>query len=147
DIYWFVHVEITNEPYGASYYVDTIIPKRCFFIRLKFGFKVEHKVNVMFNKIVEDMVKNGEVDEMSHYPSLRKYGLPADFKFILINSRVTDDDNLSAYEQFIIKGYRLIKKISLSTAADFGLDVTNMEEEMVPIKIAPSSVIELERVK
>jgi KUP system potassium uptake protein len=147
DIYWFVHVEITNEPYGAAYYVDTIIPRRCFFIRLKFGFKVEHKVNLMFSKIVEDMVKNGEVDEISHYPSLRKYGLPADFKFILLNSRVTLDDNLSPYEQFIVKGYRLIKAISLSTAEDFGLDVTNMEEEMVPIKVAPSSVIELERIR
>jgi KUP system potassium uptake protein len=147
DIYWFVHVDITNEPYGASYYVDTVIPRRCFFIRLKFGFKVEHKVNLMFSKIVEDMVKNGEVDEISHYPSLRKYGLPADFKFILLNSRVAIDDNLSPYEQFIVKGYRLLKAVSLSTAADFGLDVTNMEEEMVPIKIAPPSVIELERIR
>lgn len=147
DIYWFVHVDITNEPYGAAYYVDTVIPRRCFFIRLKFGFKVEHKVNLMFFKIVDDMVKNGEVDEISHYPSLRKYGIPADFKFILINSRVAIDDNLSPYEQFIVKGYRLLKAISLSTAADFGLDVTNMEEEMVPIKIAPPSVIELERIR
>ncbi len=147
DIYWFVHVDITNEPYGASYYVDTVIPRRCFFVRLKFGFKVEHKVNLMFSQIVSEMVKNGEVDEVSHYPSLRKYNMPADFKFILINSRVAIDDHLSPYEQFIIKGYRLLKTISLSTAEDFGLDVTNMEEEMVPIKVAPSTVIQLERIR
>lgn len=147
DTYWFVHVDITNEPYGATYFVDTLIPKRCFFIGLKFGFKVEHKVNLMFSKIVEDMVKSGEVDAVSHYPSLRKYGFPADFKFILLNSHVASDDNLSPYEQFIVRSYRFIKSISLSTAEDFGLDVTNMEEEMVPIKIAPSSVIQLERIR
>ena len=147
DIYWFVHVDITNEPYGASYFVDTVIPRRCFFVRLKFGFKVEHKVNLMFSQIVTEMVKSGEVDEISHYPSLRKYNMPADFKFILINSRVAIDDNLSPYDQFIIKGYRLLKTISLSTAEDFGLELTNVEEEMVPIKVAPSSVIQMERIR
>lgn len=147
DIYWFVHIDITNEPYGASYSVDTIIPRRCFFVRLQFGFKVEHKVNLMFNKIVEEMVANGEVDELSHYPSLRKYNMPADFKFILLNSRVAIDDALSQYEQFIIKGYRLIKKISLSTAEDFGLEVSNVEEEIVPIRVAPSTNITLKRLQ
>lgn len=147
DIYWFVHVEITNEPYGAAYSVDTIIPKRCFFVILEFGFKVEHKVNLMFSKIVEEMVASEEVDELSHYPSMRKYGLPADFKFILLNSRVASDDALSAYEQFIVRGYRLLKRVALNTAGDLGLDVTNMEEEKVPIKIAPSSIIELERLR
>ncbi len=147
DIYWFVHVDITNEPYGASYLVDTVIPRRCFFVRLKFGFKVEHKVNLMFSQIVNEMVKNGEVDEISHYPSLRKYNMPADFKFILLNSRVAIDDNISPYDQFIIKGYRFLKAISLSTAEDFGLELTNVEEETVPIKVAPSSVIQLERIK
>lgn len=65
------------------------------------AFKVEHKVNLMFNKIVEEMVKNGEVDELSHYPSLRQYNMPADFKFILLNSRVAIDDALTPYEQFM----------------------------------------------
>jgi KUP system potassium uptake protein len=146
DIYWFVHVDITNEPYGATYKVDTIIPGRCFFVRLAFGFKVDHKVNLMFNKIVEELVKNGEVDEISHYPSLRKYNMPADFKFILLNTRVAIDDNLSAYNQFIVKGYRFIKNISLTTAEDFGLELTNLEEEMVPITITEASKIDLKRV-
>ncbi len=147
DIYWFVHVDISNEPFGASYSVEAVVPRRIFFVRLSFGFKVDHKVNLMFNKIVEEMVKNGEVDELSHYPSLRKYNMPADFKFILLNSRVAIDDALTPYEQFIVKGYRFIKSISLSTAEDFGLELTNVEEETVPITIAPSTKIELQRVK
>jgi KUP system potassium uptake protein len=146
DIYWFVHVEITSDPYGATYSVDPIIPGRCFFVRLKFGFKVEHKVNLMFNKIVQEMVAKGEVDELSHYPSLRKHNLPADFKFIILNTRVAIDDQLTPYEQFIVKGYRLIKSVSLSTAEDFGLEMTNVEEELVPIRIAKETEINLKRV-
>jgi KUP system potassium uptake protein len=146
DIYWFVHVDISNDPYGATYSVDTVVPRRVFFVRLSFGFKVDHKVNLMFNKIVEEMVENGEVDELSHYPSLRKYNMPADFKFILLNSRVAIDDALTPFEQFIIKGYRFIKTISLSAAEDFGLELTNVEEETIPIRIAPSSKIHLQRI-
>ncbi|MFN8276178.1 MAG: KUP/HAK/KT family potassium transporter [Chitinophagales bacterium] len=146
DIYWFVHVDISNEPYGASYTVSTLIPGRCFFIRLSFGFKVEHKVNLMFSKIVDEMVQKGEVDEISHYPSLRKHNMPADFKFILLNSRVAIDDALTPFEQFVVKGYRLIKSISLSTAEDFGLEISNVEEEIVPIRIKGAKDIKLERI-
>ncbi|MBC8047923.1 MAG: KUP/HAK/KT family potassium transporter [Fimbriimonadaceae bacterium] len=147
DIYWFVHVDIKNDPYGASYSVDTIIPKRCFFIKLTFGFKVEHKVNLMFNKIVNDMVTSGEVDGLSHYQSLRKHNLPADFKFILLNSRVASDDKLTPWEMFVVKGYRFIKSLSLSTAEDFGLEQANLEEEIIPIRISKSSEIILNRTK
>ncbi len=146
DIYWFVHVDITNDPYGITYSVDTIIPERCFFVKLSFGFNVDHKVNLMFKKIVQEMVKNGEVDELSHYPSLRKHNMPADFKFIILNSRVAIDDALTPFDQFIVKGYRLIKSISLSTSEDFGLELTNVEEEMVPIRIRGTKQIRLERI-
>lgn len=147
DIYWFVHIDITNDPYGATYSVETIIPKRCFFVKLKFGFKVEHKVNLMFNKVVNDMIASGEVDGLSHYQSLRKHNLPADFKFILLNSRVASDDKLTSWEQFVIKGYRFIKSLSLTTAEDFGLEQANLEEEIIPIRISKSSEIDLQRTK
>lgn len=145
DTYWFVHVDITSEPYGASYSVDTIIPQKCFFIRLKFGFKVEHKVHVMFTKIVEDMEKRGEIDLLSHYPSLRKHGYPADFKYVLINSLVSIDNKLSPFEQFLIKSYNWIRSVSLSTQEDFGLEKTNCRVENVPIRIAQKTNIEIRR--
>ncbi len=147
DVYWFVHVDIANDPYLASYSVDTIVPKKMFFVRLRFGFKVEHKVNVMFRQIVEEMVKTGEVDIVSNYPSLRKHGMYADFKFILLNSRVASDNKLTPWEQIVVKGYRAIKSLSLPTHEDFGLELTNVEYEMVPISVRDAIEIKLERIK
>ncbi|HRF78104.1 MAG TPA: KUP/HAK/KT family potassium transporter, partial [Chitinophagales bacterium] len=135
DVYWFVHVDIANDPYLASYSVDTIIPKKMFFVRLRFGFKVEHKVNVMFRQIVEEMVQTGEVDIVSNYPSLRKHGMYADFKFILLNSRVASDNKLTPWEQIVVKGYRFIKSLSLPTHEDFGLELTTVEYALVPISV------------
>ncbi len=145
DTYWFVHVDITSEPYGANYSVETIIPEKCFFIRLKFGFKVEHKVHVMFTKIVEDMERRGEIDLLSHYPSLRKHGYPADFKYVLLNSRVSIDNQLNPWSQFVIKSYNMIKSLSLSTQEDFGLEKTNCRVENIPIRIAQKTHINIER--
>ena len=88
-------------------------------MKIKFGFKVEHRVNVMFKQIVDKMQNDGDVDEMSHYPSLRKYELPADFKFIILNSRVSVDDDITPFEQFIVRAYRVLKKISIPPAQDF----------------------------
>jgi KUP system potassium uptake protein len=145
DTYWFVHVDITNEPYGASYNVETIIPKKCIFIRLKFGFKVEHKVHVMFTKILEDMERSGEIDLLSHYPSLRKHGYPADFKYVLLNSKISIDNQLNPWNQFMIKSYNTIKSLSLSTEEDFGLEKTNCRVENIPIRIAQKTHINIER--
>lgn len=145
DIYWFVHVDICDDPFMKQYTVKTIVPQKVFFVKLKFGFKVEHKVNLMFNKIVKEMQENGEVDELSHYPSLRRHRFNADFKFILLNSRASMDDEISPFDQFTIRAYRVLKKLSLSAVEDFGLEVANIEVETVPISIGKAKDIQLKR--
>jgi KUP system potassium uptake protein len=146
DTYWFVHVDITNEPYGCTYSVDTVIPGKCFFVRLKFGFKIEHKVHAMFMKIVEEMGKNGEIDLLSHYPALRKHNYPADFKYVLINSSVSADNELRGFNKIAIDAYLFIKSLGLPTEVDFGLERTNVRVENVPINISRKSTINLERI-
>ena len=39
DVYWFLHVDTVDTPFTSRYYVDTIIPKRCFFVNIRLGFK------------------------------------------------------------------------------------------------------------
>ena len=145
DIYWFVHIDICDEPFVQKYKVYTLVPQKAFFINLKFGFKVEHKVNKMFFKIVEHMQQNGEVDELSHYPSLRRFNLPADFKFILLHSRASVDDEISPFNQFIIRVYRMMKKLSIPIYEEFGLEITNIEVETVPISVGVQKEFDLVR--
>lgn len=147
DVYWFVHVNITSDPYGVSYEVDSLIEKKCFFVKLDFGFKVEHKVNLMFSKIVQEMVAAGEVDESSRYDSLRQFNIPADFKFIVLQSRIASDEKLTPWEMIVVKGYRFIKSLGISTAEDFGLEQSNLEEETVPINLGKLTDIKLERIE
>ncbi|MEO7992611.1 MAG: KUP/HAK/KT family potassium transporter, partial [Chryseolinea sp.] len=145
DVYWFVHVETVDNPFTSKYRVDTIIPKKAFFISIKLGFKTPHRVNALFNNIIHEMADAGEIDLTSPYPSLHKYSMMADFKFISLHSWASADSEISSFETFIITGYRLIKSISLSTEEMYGLEAANIEIEKVPIQVGPMAKVKVKR--
>jgi KUP system potassium uptake protein len=145
DVYWFIHVDTVDSPYTSKYSVDTIIPKKCFFIRIKLGFKADHRVNLLFNKVLHDMAENAEIDLVSHYDSLRKHSMPADFKFIILHSLASIDSEISTFDNLIIQGYRFIKKFSLSTEEMYGLELANVEVERVPIMVGPIAKVRVKR--
>ena len=145
DVYWFVHVETVDSPFTSKYYVETIIPKRCFFITIRLGFKTPHRVNTLFNRIIHEMADAGEIDLTSPYPSLHKYSMMADFKFILLHSWASADSEISNFERLVITGYRFIKSISLSTEEMYGLEAANVEVEKVPIQVGPLAKVKIKR--
>lgn len=147
DVYWFLHVDTVDSPYTSKYSVDTIIPKRCFFVRMKLGFKTPHRINLLFNKIVHEMAECGEVDIISPYPSLHKHSMSADFKFIILNSWASSDSEISNFDRIIIQGYRLIKQFSLGTAELYGLEAANVETEKAPISVGPQAKAKIKREK
>ena len=145
DIYWFVHVDTVDSPFTSKYSVDTIIPKRCFFIRLRLGFKTDHRVNLIFNKIIHEMADAGEIDLVSPYPSLHKYSMMSDFKFVIIHSWASSDSEISNFDRVIIQGYRLLKEHSLSTEELYGIEAANLELEKVPIQVGPVAKVKIKR--
>jgi KUP system potassium uptake protein len=106
DVYWFVHVDTVDSPFTSKYLVDTIIPKKCFFIRMKLGFKTDHRVNLLFSKIIHEMADAGEIDLTSPYTALHKYSMMADFKFIILHSWASSDSE-------IVKGFQSVDRRAL----------------------------------
>lgn len=147
DVYWFIHVDTVDSPYTSKYSVDTIIPKKCFFVRIKLGFKADHRVNLLFNKILHEMADNAEIDLVSHYDSLRKHSMPADFKYIILHSLASVDSEVSSFQDLIIQGYSFIKEHSLPTEEQYGLELANVAVENVPIMVGPAAKIRVKREK
>ncbi len=145
DVYWFLHVDTVDSPFTSKYIVDTIIPKKCFFIRMKLGFKTDHRVNLLFSKIIHEMADAGEIDLTSPYNSLHKYSMMADFKFIIIHSWASSDSEISSFDRLIIQGYRLLKDFSLSTEELYGVEAANLEVEKVPIQVGPTAKVKIKR--
>ncbi len=146
-IYWFLHIDILDDPYGIFYKTHTLIPEKAFFVKLSLGFKEPHLIDYMMKKIHVDLVKSGEISEKNVFDSLNDGNIPVDFKYILINSRVATDNHLTLLEVFAVKVYRLLKSIGLSAMEDFGLDTTNSMEEKIPINVAPTEKLKVTRLE
>lgn len=146
DVYWLVHVDVVDEPYKKEYEVNFLVPNKLIRIDFKLGFRVEQQINLLFRKVVEDLVKNGEVNITSTYKSLNKHKIVGDFRFVVIEKVLSRSHNLSFYERFIMGFYVYLKKISLSEERGFGLDLSFVTVEKVPLMLADPETVEINRV-
>lgn len=145
DIYWLVHVDVLDEPYKKEYSVNFLVPNKVIRIDFKLGFRVEQQINLLFRKVVEDLVKKGEVDIMSRYRSLNKHKIAGDFRFVVIEKVLSRAHDLSFYESFIMAFYTYLKKISLSEERGFGLDLSFVTVEKVPLMLMAPETVTIER--
>ena len=147
DIYWFVHVDVVDEPYRCEYKVFHLIKNDVIRIDFRLGFRVAPRINLMFRKVVEDMVRQGEVDITSRYESLNKNNVIGDFKFVVIEKFLSNENELPFYEKVVLKLYFFLKHISLSEERAFGLDTSNVLIEKFPMLISPVKEINLKRIE
>jgi KUP system potassium uptake protein len=145
DIYWFVHVDTLDDPYTCEYEVQTIIPNEVIRIEFKLGFRMEPRINLMFRKVVEEMVHNREVNIVSRYESLQRNNIVGDFEFIVLEKFLSQDNELPFLERVVMKLYFWLKTISLSEERGFGLDPSYVKVEKFPLIVAPVTNIRLKR--
>ncbi|OJV52002.1 MAG: potassium transporter Kup [Bacteroidetes bacterium 43-16] len=146
DIYWFVHVHVLDQPYTMEYSVQTIVPNEIIRIEFRLGFKVEQRIQLMFKKVVEDLVANKEVNILSRYESLGKKNVKGDFRFIVIEKFLSRENELPMFDRIIMKGYFVLKHISLSEERSFGLDPSDVTIEKFPLILSSTASINLKRV-
>ncbi len=146
DIYWFVHVDTLDDPYTCEYEVQTIIPNEVIRIDFRLGFRVQPKVNLMFRKVVEDMVSNKEVNIVSRYDSLQRNNIAGDFEFVVMEKFLSQDNELPFWEKVVMKLYFWLKQVSLSEEKGFGLDASNVTLEKFPLVVAPVKTLKLKRI-
>ena len=146
DIYWLVHVDTLDDPYTAEYKVDHIIPNDIIRVEFRLGFRMEPRINLMFRKVVEDLVANKEVNITSRYESLERSNVVGDFSFIVMEKYLSQDNDLPIWERMVMKIYFWLKDISLSEERGFGLDVSNVTVEKFPLIVAPVTSLKLKRI-
>jgi KUP system potassium uptake protein len=146
NIYWFVHVDTIDEPYTSEYVVDHIIPNDIIRIELRLGFRVAPKINLMFRKVIEELVSNMEVNITSRYESLERNNVIGDFQFIVMEKYLSNDNELPFFEKVIMKLHFWLKELSLSEERGFGLDPGFVTVEKFPLIVSPLPQISLHRI-
>ena len=146
DVYWFVHVDVLDEPYTLEYKVTELLHDKLIRIDMRIGFRIDPRVNLMFRQIVTELVNNKEVDIISRYPSLMKRNLVGDFRFVVMEKFLSYDNELPWLQKIIMDFYFLIKKFSLPEERAFGLDTSSVTVEKIPLVVKPIEGLKLTRI-
>lgn len=148
DNYWFVHVNVIDEPYKLAYRVLKYGPNKNI-LRIDFylGFRNEQRINVLMKQVVNELMESGEIDITSRYASLSEKKMIGDFEYVLIEKELSYDNDLPMKEKIILDLYDFLKKISLSEEKAFGLDSSAVKIERFPLIINPIEDLPLQRIK
>lgn len=147
--YWFVNVNVTDEPYTKEYSVKTIVENKAYVINFNLGFRVDQKINEFLSQIIQELVQNNEIKISS-----KKYWLTnenritvGDFKFVVLEEILPNYNNLSKWDNFIIGMKLFIKKLTESQTKWYGIDTSVITIEKVPVIIGSYSNDELTRIR
>lgn len=136
DIYWFVHVDVTDEPYTRTCTVDVLVPNDVIRVDFKLGFRVEPRINQYFRQVVAELVQRGVVDITSRYSSLHEKNIIGDFRFVVLDRVLTHDNELNFYEKIVTSLHRLWRAMCPGEEKAFGLDTSIVEVERVPLIVS-----------
>ncbi|MDR2238567.1 MAG: KUP/HAK/KT family potassium transporter [Chryseobacterium sp.] len=145
DIYWFVHVNILDEPYAQKYSVETIIRNDVYYIQFDLGFREDPRIGYYFKQVVKDMIENHEVDVEDSLEQAYQQNQIGDFKFMIMDSFLSYDNRMPFWKNFVMKGYYNLRYLSVKDYINFGLDKSHIETEQYPLVVVPFAENKLER--
>ncbi len=135
DTYWFLHVDILDNPDTFEYEVYHIVPGVLIKIDFRLGFKIDRRINLYFREVLEDLVNDGEINLTSRYKSLSHYNIMSDFVFINLDRVMSPDYKLNPWETLTMGLHEITRRLSINDVKALGLDTSNVIEEKVPIAI------------
>ena len=133
DHYWLINLEFADTPDTLEYSCETLVPDTLYSVTMRIGFRIEPRVSLYLRQVVEDLVTSRKVDLRSTYPSLRKNGIPGDFRFIIIHRVYYPEDSFDRRHNLLMSLYALIGKISIDEPKALGLDTSVVVVERVPL--------------
>jgi len=146
DIYWFIHIDISDAPYTMEYSVVDIIEDKLIRVEFRLGFRVQPRIHKYFKKVMQEMVQNGELHFLSKYESMKKEDFHADISYVIIERFLSVENELPMKEEFILDSYFRIKGIAQSDQKAFGLDNSDTILEYSPLFIEQKDKLPLRRI-
>ena len=147
DVYWFLHIQRTNEPYTLTYDINELIDDKVIKINVNIGFRVQPKTELYFKRIIKDLVANKELNLHIRPDGSTRYNNEPDFKFIVIEKFLSVENEFSLREGLLLKSYFYLKHMGQSDENAFGLDKSDVVVELTPLIYHPAENVELYRHK
>ena len=146
DVYWFVHIDRTGEPFTLSYDVTELVDDKVMKINIHLGFRIQPKTELYFKKIVLELVANKELNLHIRPDGSTKYNNEPDFKFVVIEKFLSVENEFALRDGLLLQAYFKLKNLGLSDEKAFGLDKSDVVVEQVPLVYQPIQKFDLRRV-
>ncbi len=135
EAYWFISLNVTDEPDTRDYHVETYGTDYIFRVRIDLGFKCHQRVNEYLRQIVHDLIESGELP-----PQQRKYSIygksdVGSFKFVFLHKAVPSKSELSFLDELVLKTKYAVRRLAGSRIYWYGLDTSSFAVDNVPLII------------
>lgn len=91
NVYWFVTVSVTDDPYTLEYSAQKLETDYIFRVHLYLGFKVEQRVNIYLRQIVDDLIESGELAPQNSNYSIYGEQNVGSFRFCMIHKHLVPE--------------------------------------------------------
>lgn len=131
--YWFVAVNVLNEPDTLNYSVETYGTDFIFRIHIDLGFRRSPRINLYLRQIVQDLQASGELPAQDKKYSIYGESTVGTFKFCILHKSVSTKTELSATDEDILNAKYTIRHLAGSKVQWYGLDTSSVITEKVPL--------------
>ena len=145
--YWFLNVEVTDEPRTFEYSVENFGTDYVYRVHLYLGYKVNQRVNAYLRQIVGDLSASGELPpQKSDYSVYNTPGPIGSFRFCMVYKTLAPESDVEASERSAIALKYAIRRHAGSPVQWYGLENSNVIYEYVPLFTKFKAVDHLTRV-
>jgi KUP system potassium uptake protein len=145
DVYWFLHINRTEEPYRLSYNVSELVEDKVIKVNINVGFRIQPRTEMYFKKIVQELIRNKELNLHTRPDGSTKYNSEPDFKFVVIEKFLSVENEFSLREGLLLNTYFFLKRLGQSDETAFGLDKSDVAVEHIPLVYQCVTNVELKR--
>ena len=143
--YWFLHVDVTNQPYDRSYTVEKYGTDYMYFVNFHLGFKMDQRVNVYLRQVVSDLMASGELPKQNKKHSIYGPSPVGNFKFCMVRTTLPNAGEISSLDAFVLSTKYAIRRAIGGKIKWYGLENSLVITEYVPLIITHSARTELIR--
>ncbi len=145
DVYWFLHINRTEDPFTLSYNVSELADDKIINVNINVGFRIQPKTELYFKTIVKELVANKELNLHIRPDGSSKYNNESDFKFVVIEKFLSIENEFALRVGLLLNGYFFLKRLGVSDERAFGLEKSDVVVEQIPLVYQPITNIKLNR--
>ena len=134
-VYWFITVNTTDEPYTSYYKVDMMGTRNVVNLQLYLGFKIDSSVNLYLRQVVQELMAENVIDLQPQKYTTTPGRNVGDFRFIFLRERLSPNSEITGWKRWLVQMRLLLKNLTLSPVQYYGLEFSQTYEETVPLFI------------